>query len=84
MSKNKIFFRKRLQRLLSEVIIQMKISEKVEVDMKTVKELITEFKALAERYGSDLQFNCQFEDGTCEFGEAWDFIEKFNFYRSLH
>lgn len=50
--------------------------------METVKEVITELKELAEKFGSDLQFNCQFENGECEFGEAFDFIEKFNFYRS--
>lgn len=52
--------------------------------MKTVKEVITELKILAEQYGSDLQFNTKFENGEAEFGESFDFIEKFNFYRSLH
>ena len=52
--------------------------------MYTVKELISEFKELAERYSFDFQFHTNFKDGTAEFGEAWDFIEKYNFYRSLH
>lgn len=52
--------------------------------MYTVKELITEFKGLAEKYASDFQFHTNFENGEMEYGEAWDFIEKYNFYRSLH
>lgn len=52
--------------------------------MYTVKEVISNLKDLAEKYGSDLQFHTNFEDGTTEYGEAWDFIEKYNFYRSLH
>ena len=52
--------------------------------MKTVKEVVTMFKGMAEEYDTDLQFNVHFEDGTMAFGEGWDFIEKYNFYRFLH
>lgn len=52
--------------------------------MKTVKEIVTQFKQLADEYGTDLQFNVQFEDGTYTFGEGWDFIKKYNFYSFLH
>lgn len=52
--------------------------------MKTVKEVVTLFKEMAEQYGTDLQFNVRFTDGTYAFGESWDFLEKYNFYRFLH
>ncbi|MGL9747739.1 hypothetical protein IGI50_001655 [Enterococcus sp. DIV0170] len=52
--------------------------------MKTVKELITEFKILAEKYDTDLQFYISFEGDEYELCEGWDFIRKFNFYYFLH
>lgn len=52
--------------------------------MKTVKELITEFKILAEEYDTDLQFYISFTGDEYEFCEGWDFIRKFNFYYFLH
>lgn len=52
--------------------------------MKTVKEVVTLFKEMADKYDTDLQFNVHFEDGTMAFGEGWDFLEKYNFYRFLH
>lgn len=57
---------------------------KGDTKMYTVKQVITILKDLAEKFGSDLQFHTNFENGECEFGEAWDFIKKYNFYRSLH
>ena len=52
--------------------------------MKTVKEVVTLFKQMADQSGTALQFNVHFEDGTMAFGEGWDFLEKYNFYRFLH
>lgn len=52
--------------------------------MRTVKEVVTLFKQMADEYDTDLQFNVHFEDGTMAFGEGWDFIEKYNFYSFLH